>query len=91
MLKLNADESQVCLDLTETPEFDSWRWVDFWYPGDNVVHFKREVYVQALHLLSPFARILEGEVNVPKQAGDDLVKKMQAKKIWQQDSRKNSK
>lgn len=91
LLKLNADESQVCLDLTETPEFDSWRWVDFWYPGENVVHFKREVYVQALHLLSPFARILAGEVNVPKQAGDDLVKKMQAKKICQQDSRKNSK
>lgn len=91
LLKLNADESQVCLDLTETPEFDSWRWVDFWYPGDNVVHFKREVYVQALHLLSPFARILAGEVNVPKQTGDDLVKKMQAKKIWQQDSRKNNK
>ncbi len=91
LLKLNADESQVCLDLTDTPEFDSWRWVDFWYPGDNVVHFKREVYVQALQLLSPLARLLAGEANVPKQTGDELVKKMQAKKIWQQDSRKNSK
>jgi putative (di)nucleoside polyphosphate hydrolase len=91
LLKLNADESQVCLDLTDTPEFDSWRWVDFWYPGDNVVHFKREVYVQALQLLSPLARLLAGEANVPKQIGDDLVKKMQAKKVWQQESRKNSK
>jgi putative (di)nucleoside polyphosphate hydrolase len=91
LLKLNADESQVCLDLTDKPEFDTWRWVDFWYPGDNVVHFKRDVYVQALHLLSPLARVLAGEVNVPKQIGDDLVKKMQAKKLSYQQARKLSK
>ena len=68
LLKLNADESEVRLDLTDKPEFDAWRWVDFWYPGENVVHFKREVYVQALQLLSPMARDLAGEASVPKQA-----------------------
>jgi putative (di)nucleoside polyphosphate hydrolase len=26
-----------------TPEFDLWRWVDFWYPLDHVVSFKRGV------------------------------------------------
>jgi putative (di)nucleoside polyphosphate hydrolase len=80
LLKLNADESNVRLDLTDSPEFDSWRWVDFWYPGDNVVHFKREVYVQALQLLSPLARKLAGEANVPKQIGDELLKRTQDKR-----------
>lgn len=80
LLKLNADESNVRLDLTDSPEFDSWRWVDFWYPGDNVVHFKREVYVQALQLLSPLARNLAGEANVPKQIGDELLKRTQDKR-----------
>ena len=53
LLKLNADESKVRLDLTDTPEFDSWRWVDYWYPLDEVVSFKRKVYRRALEELAP--------------------------------------
>lgn len=82
LLKFNAEDAELRLDLTDSPEFDSWRWVDFWYPGENVVHFKREVYVQALQLLSPLARDLAGDTNVPKQVGDDLLKKIQGKRTW---------
>ena len=82
LLKFNASESDLRLDLTDSPEFDSWRWVDFWYPGENVVHFKREVYIQALQLLSPHARNLAGDENVPKHVGDAMAKKIQAKKAW---------
>ena len=53
---MQGQESDLRLDLTDKPEFDSWRWVDFWYPVENVVHFKREVYVRALHHLAPMAR-----------------------------------
>lgn len=35
------------------PEFDQWRWVDYWYPVDHVVEFKRRVYEQALTELKP--------------------------------------
>lgn len=35
------------------PEFDQWCWVDYWYPVDNVVEFKREVYLRALTELEP--------------------------------------
>lgn len=80
LLKLNADDSEVRLDGTDTPEFDDWRWVHFWYPGENVVHFKREVYVRALRLLSPMARVLAGEDNVPEQIGEALLQKIQAQK-----------
>jgi putative (di)nucleoside polyphosphate hydrolase len=67
--------------MTDTPEFDAWRWVDFWYPGENVVHFKREVYVQALQLLSPMARELAGEASVPQQTGERLLENLRIRKI----------
>jgi putative (di)nucleoside polyphosphate hydrolase len=67
--------------MTDKPEFDAWRWVDFWYPGENVVHFKREVYVQALQLLSPVARELAGEASVPPQVGERLLESLRTRKI----------
>lgn len=67
LLRLTGEEESLRLDLTEKPEFDAWRWVDFWYPVDNVVHFKREVYVRALHHLSSFARTIAGEDAIPVQ------------------------
>ena len=53
------------LDLTETPEFDHWRWVDFWYPLEHVVNFKRMVYTHALHHLAPAARQVAGAQAIP--------------------------
>jgi putative (di)nucleoside polyphosphate hydrolase len=76
LLKLNVEDSAVRLDGTDSPEFDSFRWVDFWYPGENVVNFKREVYIKALHLLSPKARSLAGEDKVPAQVGDEMLRKL---------------
>lgn len=52
MLELLAPETRVCFDLTDTPEFDGYRWVDYWRPLDEVVAFKRQVYRQALDELS---------------------------------------
>lgn len=48
LLRLTAAESHIRLDLTAKPEFDRFRWVDYWYPAENVVFFKRDVYRQAL-------------------------------------------
>ena len=67
LLQLTGEESDLRLDLTEKPEFDAWRWVDFWYPVDNVVQFKREVYLRALHHLSAVAREIAGDEAVPVQ------------------------
>ncbi len=55
LLRFNGVEADLRLDLCEEPEFDSWTWVDFWHPLDNVVVFKREVYERALRHLAPFA------------------------------------
>jgi putative (di)nucleoside polyphosphate hydrolase len=55
LLQLMADESALSLDHSECPEFSEYRWVDFWYPAENVIGFKREVYRRALSLLEPMA------------------------------------
>ena len=42
-------------DLTDQPEFDRARWVDYWRPVKEVIYFKRLVYVRALSELAPLA------------------------------------
>ena len=56
LLRLAASESGIRLDATGSPEFDRWRWVDYWQPVKEVIYFKRPVYVKALHELAPWAR-----------------------------------
>ena len=53
LLRLTAAERCICLDVTGKPEFDSYRWVDFWYPLEHVIAFKRDVYRKALSHLEP--------------------------------------
>ena len=48
LLRLRSNDEQVRVDLTDKPEFDSWRWVSYWYPLGQVVAFKRDVYRRAL-------------------------------------------
>ncbi|MEP6939344.1 MAG: RNA pyrophosphohydrolase, partial [Rudaea sp.] len=55
LLRFLGDESALNLDVTDEPEFDLWRWVDFWYPATHVVTFKRGVYQRALRHLAPLA------------------------------------
>jgi putative (di)nucleoside polyphosphate hydrolase len=76
LLRLLAGEDALRLDITEKPEFDSWRWVDFWYPVDHVVTFKRNVYARALVHLAPQAQatavgvmILEAQPNRLRERG----------------------
>lgn len=52
MLRLLSPEHRIRLDCSVKPEFDSWTWVDYWHPVDDVVYFKREVYQRALSELS---------------------------------------
>ncbi len=51
LLSLESDDSQVSLTAAGQPEFDDWRWVSYWYPINQVIEFKREVYRSALREL----------------------------------------
>lgn len=53
LLRMVGSEDDVQLDRDDKPEFDAWRWVDFWYPPRSVIFFKRRVYWQALRELAP--------------------------------------
>ena len=53
MLRLVSDEDRLRFDRSESPEFDRWRWVEFWRPVNEVIYFKRRVYARALHELGP--------------------------------------
>lgn len=53
LLRVKCEESDFCLDNFDKPEFDHWRWVDYWQPVKEVVFFKRNVYAKALKELAP--------------------------------------
>ena len=53
ILKLVSPEERVRFDCCDCPEFDRWRWVEFWKPVNEVIYFKRRVYARALHELGP--------------------------------------
>ena len=54
LLKFFGNDSDVLLTNSDKPEFDSWRWDDFWSPLKQVIDFKREVYEKALNELSTY-------------------------------------
>ena len=54
LLKFVGNDSDVLLTNSDKPEFDSWRWDDFWSPLKQVIDFKREVYEKALNELSTY-------------------------------------
>ncbi len=67
LLRARCEASDICLDESPKPEFDDWRWVDYWQPLEEVVYFKREVYNRALHELAPLL-FPEGPPPVPSLA-----------------------
>jgi putative (di)nucleoside polyphosphate hydrolase len=48
LLRMTGRDCDVSLRASGHPEFDAWRWHDYWVPLEAVVEFKREVYRQAL-------------------------------------------
>ncbi|MEX2365357.1 MAG: RNA pyrophosphohydrolase [Pseudohongiellaceae bacterium] len=60
LLRLLSDSSKINLDRGSRPEFDHWRWVSYWYPLNQVVDFKRDVYRKALEsLINPLGEALK--------------------------------
>lgn len=67
LLSLNGDEARVTLDHSDSPEFDYWKWVDYWRPAKEVIHFKRAVYINALKELAPLLFSRRSGQRVPPQ------------------------
>jgi len=48
LLRMVGRDCDVKLRASGHPEFDAWRWHDYWIPLETVIDFKRDVYRQAL-------------------------------------------
>jgi putative (di)nucleoside polyphosphate hydrolase len=53
MLRMVCDEDCVDLAAGDKPEFEDWRWIDYWRPVNKVIFFKRRVYRDALREFAP--------------------------------------
>lgn len=53
LLQLRETATTFRFDATPEPEFDHWRWVDYWQPIREVVYFKRAVYARVLQEFGP--------------------------------------
>lgn len=61
VLRLTTDEQRVDLAAAGEPEFDQWRWIEYWDSISLIVPFKREVYLRALSELAPLvAKFTDG-------------------------------
>lgn len=54
LLRLVGRDTDVHLRACTHPEFDAWRWSNYWIPTETVIEFKRGVYRQALTELSAY-------------------------------------
>ena len=54
LLRLVGRDNDVSLRATDHPEFDAWRWHDYWVPLETVIDFKREVYRLGLEQLAGY-------------------------------------
>jgi putative (di)nucleoside polyphosphate hydrolase len=81
LLRLVGRDTDISLRASDHPEFDAWRWHDYWVPLDAVIEFKRDVYSQALNELSRLlfrkpeqTRYLRQHTRAPLSShSDDLV------------------
>lgn len=65
LLRMIGRDCDICLRATDHPEFDAWRWNEYWVPLDAVIEFKRDVYQLALTELSRFLRRAEPRMDKP--------------------------
>ena len=73
LLRLLGDEERLKFDVTSRPEFDDWRWVDYWSPVREVIYFKRRVYARALDELGRLA-VPDGPPPFPEWWSEDVLR-----------------
>ncbi len=66
LLRLVGRDCDVCLRASGQPEFDAWRWNNYWVEMESVIEFKRDVYRSALNEL---VRYLPGTHHHPEPEG----------------------
>jgi putative (di)nucleoside polyphosphate hydrolase len=73
LLRMIGGDDRLRFDATSKPEFDAWRWVDYWSPVREVIYFKRPVYARALGELAGTA-FPGGPPPYPEWWSEDLLR-----------------
>ncbi|CAL1329290.1 RNA pyrophosphohydrolase [Candidatus Providencia siddallii] len=63
LLEFKCNESDINMQNNKSPEFDSWKWVSYWYPIRYIVSFKREVYRLIMKKFSSIVISLKTNIN----------------------------
>ena len=67
LLQMMGRDCDGCLRAAPKPDFDAWRWSDYWIPLGAVIEFKRGVYQHALGELARYLPDSRGRrVRLPK-------------------------
>jgi putative (di)nucleoside polyphosphate hydrolase len=75
LLRLLASEDELDLAASRKPEFDAWKWVNYWHPTENVVFFKRRVYQCALAQLESCLSItVKSDINKYSPGGKKIAR-----------------
>ena len=54
LLKVKEESFKIDFSVNNTPEFDSWMWVESDMPEKKVIYFKKDAYNKALKELKKF-------------------------------------
>ena len=73
LLRLIGRDCDVCLRASSHPEFDAWRWNDYWLDINAVIEFKREVYTRALNELFVIFPLLPSTVRIIVLVRSDIL------------------
>jgi len=57
LLRLVGRDCDISLRATPHPEFDAWRWHEYWVPLEAVIEFKRDVYRLGLEQLANYLEV----------------------------------
>ena len=64
LLRMVGRDTDISLRASTHPEFDAWRWHDYWVPLETVIDFKRDVYRMGLEQLVEYLDITPGTVGL---------------------------
>ena len=57
LLRLVGRDCDISLRASGHPEFDAWRWHDYWVPLESVIDFKRASYRLGLEQLASYLEV----------------------------------
>lgn len=57
LLRYHGSDENIDVQNVPVPEFDAWKWVDYWEPLRLIVKFKHDMYHRALTELAPHLKL----------------------------------